>query len=123
MEQHLTIFIEEIKSRSHTVCLLENISLTILFSSEKTDFCLNIGDGDISMAKENVDTPNAAIEGEEGLICSLLDGELKLREAMANGLSITAPFRIILFLESLFFLGKPYNPAVYGRIPTKETVD
>ncbi|PLR82876.1 hypothetical protein CVD25_10830 [Bacillus canaveralius] len=116
MEQHLTIFIEEIKTRRHTACLLEDKSLTILFSSEKIDTCLHISDGVIIIVKDHVGSPDAKIAGEERLICSLLAGELKLREASATGLSIIAPFRIILFLESLFFLGKPYNPTVYGRI-------
>ncbi|MBB5356269.1 hypothetical protein HNR43_002250 [Anoxybacillus mongoliensis] len=50
------------------------------------------------------------IRGSAQAIMSLLKGSLKLQQQLRlNELSITASFRHILLLESIFFLAKPYD--------------
>ncbi|CUA80514.1 hypothetical protein [Anoxybacillus suryakundensis] len=50
------------------------------------------------------------IRGSAKAIMSLLEGSLKLQQQLRlNELSVTASFRHILLLESIFFLAKPYD--------------
>ncbi|EMT45256.1 hypothetical protein [Anoxybacillus flavithermus] len=50
------------------------------------------------------------IRGSTQAMMSLLQGSLKLQQQLRlNELSVTASFRHILLLESIFFLAKPYD--------------
>ncbi|WP_075982791.1 SCP2 sterol-binding domain-containing protein [Bacillus massilinigeriensis] len=108
MQDVLVDFINGVKDKKHLMELVSD-SLILSIKTEKGNANLFIGNGDLTLLDSEEILPDVEIKGEENVISSILQGKLKLREAVKREhLEIEATYRSTLFLETLFILGKPY---------------
>lgn len=110
MEEMLKIFLSAIKKRSHVLKLIETSDcLKIKLVCEGEEDFLVFHRGEVfSLVDNNDSTVTYEIRGKRDSINSLLEGKEKLRVLVNHGqLKVKAPFRIILLIESIFYLTKP----------------
>ena len=105
MEKTIKSFLQTINERSHVLQLIKNTELLVTFVSMEKSIPIAIKNGKIFLSK---DTDSTLINYEiSGDIEQLLEGEETLRYLVRKGrLKISAPFRTILLLESMFYLAK-----------------
>lgn len=90
--------------------ILPNDGLYIELQWEGGQVFLSISKEGIQRVEKTNGDRVITIRGSAQAIMSLLQGSLKLQQQLRlNELSVTASFRHILLLESVFFLGKPYD--------------
>jgi hypothetical protein len=105
MDETVQSFLQIIRERSHVLQLLKHTELLIILISGGKRIQIAIKDGDIYLEHDPDETvPTYEINGE---IKQLLEGKETLRYLVQKGkLKISAPFRTILLLESIFYLTK-----------------
>lgn len=109
MEEMIQVFLSAIKKRSHVLKLIENLDgLKIRLDCENAEGILVFHRGEIfSLVDNDESTVTCVIRGQRDSIYSLLKGNEKLRTLIQNKkLAVTAPFRTILLIESIFYLTK-----------------
>lgn len=109
MIESLKIFQLAIKQQAHVLPLLEHIDLRVKFVCEQNTFQLIIKDGEIFILHDRKDSSQSTseIRGDLNIIQQLLEGKERLRVLERNGqLTVTAPLRTTLLLESVFYLTK-----------------
>lgn len=90
--------------------ILPNDCLYIQLQWENEQILLCISKEGIRRVEEVNAERMITIRGSAQAVMSLLKGSLKLQQQLRlNELSVTASFRHILLLESIFFLAKPYD--------------
>ncbi|ACJ34831.1 hypothetical protein [Anoxybacillus flavithermus] len=90
--------------------ILPNDCLYIQLQWESREVLLCISKEGIRCVEEVDGERVITIRGSAQAMMSLLQGSLKLQQQLRlNELSVTASFRHILLLESIFFLAKPYD--------------
>ncbi|EPZ39845.1 MULTISPECIES: hypothetical protein [Anoxybacillus] len=90
--------------------ILPNDGLYIQLQWESGQILLSISKEGIQRVEKANEDRVISIRGSAQAIMSLLQGSLKLQQQLRlNELSVTASFRHILLLESVFFLAKPYD--------------
>lgn len=111
MQDVLVDFINGVKGKKHLMDLLNDSLIKLSIKTEKSNANLLIGKGDLLMVNsDDVIRPDCEIIGEERIIESVLEGKVKLREAVKReNLEMIATYRTTLYLETLFILGKPYQ--------------
>lgn len=109
MIEFIQVFIKRLQEREHVLELIRNTDLTIDILTNKQSISVSINHGDIYISNNLDDQPNKyIIEGSVCVIKELIEGRHKLRTFIKKGeLSIKAPFRTLLLLESLFYLTNP----------------
>ncbi|XJZ26833.1 hypothetical protein ACF5W4_16075 [Bacillota bacterium Lsc_1132] len=99
-------FIKEIKEKAHVQPLLSKADLSIEFITEMDRISMSFHDGNVLINSDRKSQYCEMIGKETGMI-ALMEGKEKLRSlAEKKALSIKAPFRTILLLESIFYLAK-----------------
>ncbi len=108
---HLQKTVNEWNSRSHLLPFLRKASVVICIQSEDDTFFIHINKGNVELLiEENHHHIDAYLQGQKEHIISLLSGEIKLRQAtVSNVITLQATFRTALYLETLFYLVKPYK--------------
>jgi hypothetical protein len=108
MIEALKIFQLAIKQKRHVLPLLEYIDLRVDLVCEQNVFPLNIKDGEIFMLHDCEGTQSTSeIRADLYTMKQLLEGKERLRVLERNGqLTLTAPIRTTLLLESIFYLTK-----------------
>ncbi len=110
MQERIERFVNEISTKNHIIQLVKNLDLCLTIETEKNRFYLYFKDNNVVLREQN-DLPagcQAKLAGENQLIIELLDGEIKLRDGINFGhFKLECPFRILLALESIFFLSRP----------------
>jgi hypothetical protein len=103
--------VNEWNNRSHLLPFLKKAPVVICIRSEDEVFFIHINKGNVELLFKNVHHHiDAHLQGRKEHIISLLCGEIKLRQAtLSNLISLQATFRTALYLETLFFLVKPYK--------------
>jgi len=90
--------------------ILPNEPIYIELQWESRQVLLCVSREGIRRVEETDEERVITIRGSTQAIMSLLQGSLKLQQQLRlNELSVTASFRHILLLESIFFLAKPYD--------------
>jgi hypothetical protein len=101
MKEAVQSFLTEIREKDHLLQLINQNRFSLTFKQGQENISLAFKDGEIIF---DFLLPNYEIKGD---ISSLLKGEKTLRALIRNGdISINAPFRVLLMLESFFYLGK-----------------
>ncbi|MGS2779310.1 hypothetical protein ACVBAX_18265 [Robertmurraya sp. GLU-23] len=113
MHVQLQRTVNEWNNRSHLLPFLKKAPVVICIRSEDEAFFIHINKGKVELLFEkdhhHID---AHLQGKKEDIISLLRGEIKLRQAtLSNFISLQSSFRTALYLETLFFLVKPYKHA------------
>lgn len=110
MRDAVQTFLTTIKEREHVLKLIEHLEmLAIRVVCEHATIKLAFHRGKAIFLEENREIAiSCEVSGmAESIIC-LLSGEKKLRYLIIDGqLKVTASFRTILLLESIFYLTKP----------------
>ncbi|WP_066258620.1 hypothetical protein [Neobacillus drentensis] len=108
MIEELKAFQLEIKQQGHILPLLEHIDLRVNLVSELTTIQIFIKNNEIFILHDSDATQNIPeICGDPQAIKQLLEGKERLRTLERNGqLTISAPIRTTLLLESIFYLTK-----------------
>lgn len=110
MEEMIQVFLSAIKKCDRVLKLIENLDgLKIKLVCENAEGLLVFHRGEVFSLVDNDDrSVTYVIRGQRDSIYSLLEGNQKLRTLIQNKkLKITAPFRTILLIESIFYLTKP----------------
>lgn len=110
MEEMIHVFLSAIKKQCHVLKLIENLDgLKLKLICEEAETILIFRRGEVFLLVDNDGRSDSyVIKGERDSICSLLSGNEKLRTLIHNKkLRLTAPFRTILLIESIFYLTKP----------------
>ncbi|WP_080844204.1 hypothetical protein [Cytobacillus gottheilii] len=105
MEQLAKSFIQELEQKQHVFQLLQNRNLTVHFHSETEHLYLRIDGGraDITSQMEC----EMEIHGPKATMTHLFQRKIKLRQMMKEQpIQIRGPFRSILLLETILYLGK-----------------
>jgi hypothetical protein len=111
MIERIVQFTKELENKNHIIQLLKNLDLCLTIETVSDGaYYLYFQKNKIEL-RGNKSIPAdsyATIRGEKNLLNSLFDGEVKLREGVSlNYFQLNCPFRTLLVLESIFFLGKP----------------
>ncbi|MEW9109388.1 MAG: SCP2 sterol-binding domain-containing protein [Cytobacillus gottheilii] len=105
MEQLAKSFIQELGQKQHVFQVLQNRRLTVHFHSEAEHLYLRIEDGraDVTSQMEC----EMEIYGPKTTLTHLFQQKIKLRQLMKEQpIQIKGPFRSILLLETILYLGK-----------------
>lgn len=110
MEELVTAFIHEVKTKEHLAVFLKGNSFSLGIRTENEKMCIRFRNGDVSICSPDPNhTYDVLISGSKDRICSVLMGNEKLRNAMkTKTIFVDSTFRKILFLESLFCLSKQH---------------
>ncbi|WHY66223.1 hypothetical protein [Neobacillus sp. SuZ13] len=108
MIEVLETFQIAIKQQGHLLPLLEHIQTRVNLICEQNTYQIIIKDREVFILYDSVETPaRSEIRGDLHAMKQLLTGEERLRALERNGLlSISAPIRTTLLLESIFYLTK-----------------
>ncbi|MDR7237880.1 hypothetical protein [Neobacillus drentensis] len=108
MIEELKAFQLAIKQQGHILPLLDHIDLRVNLVSELTTIQIFIKNNEIFILHDSDATQNIPeICGDLQAIKQLLEGKERLRTLERNGqLTISAPIRTTLLLESIFYLTK-----------------
>lgn len=110
MIEYVQDFIDRINEREHILLLIEDVELKISFIIEEKQQMLSIFfcHGEVILLNDmNTVYDSVEIYGEQCSFKVLMEGRETLRTLMKTGdLRVSAPFRTLLLLESLFYLGK-----------------
>ncbi len=108
MKDTVQLFIDEIKNKPHVQPLITKANLSIELITEVERVSMGFFDGAVCMnPNDRVLYKNWQMTGREEGMVALLAGQEKLRSlAEKKVLTIKAPFRTILLLESIFYLAK-----------------
>lgn len=99
-------FAASLRDQNHLQPLVANKQFTVTFIAGKERVTLIFLDGDVTLYPQIVEERvDCRIVGKEHAISDLLAGKERLRTLVnSRQLSVVAPYRIILLLESIFFL-------------------
>jgi hypothetical protein len=101
MKEAVESFLTGIKEKEHLLQLIDKNRFSLTFKQGQENISLAFKDGEIHL---DFLLPNYELSGD---ISRLLEGEKTLRALIRSGnISINAPFRVLLMLESFFYLGK-----------------
>ncbi|HEY2419897.1 MAG TPA: hypothetical protein VGI04_00685 [Neobacillus sp.] len=105
MNEAVQNFIQTINGRDHVLQLLDNTELHVRLVEGEEGILIALNNGKVYLQQETDSTlPVYEINGD---IKQLLNGTETLRSLVQKGkINITAPFRTILLLESIFYLTK-----------------
>ncbi|PEQ84131.1 hypothetical protein CN481_23350 [Bacillus sp. AFS006103] len=108
MKEVVKAFQLAIKQQGHILPLLEHGDLRVNLVSELTTIQLVIKNREVFILHDNEGTQTIPeIRGDLQAIKQLLEGKERLRTLERNGqLTISAPIRTTLLLESIFYLTK-----------------
>lgn len=108
MIEALKTFQLAIKQQGHVLSLMEHINLRVNLVCEQKIMQIIIKDGDLFTLYAREDTQaETEIHGDLKAIKQLLEGKERLRVLERNGqLTVSAPLRTTLLLESIFYLTK-----------------
>ncbi|MEH7501271.1 hypothetical protein V7152_04370 [Neobacillus drentensis] len=108
MIEALKTFQLAIKQQGHLLPLLGHIDLRVNLVCDQQDIQIIIKDGEIFSLHDSDETQTIfEIRGDLIAMKQLLEGKERLRVLERNGqLSISAPIRTTLLLESIFYLTK-----------------
>lgn len=111
MMEEVQNFLMTIKERTHVLQLIQNTELLVTIACLQQKINLIIKNGEILFLQDaDVVLPTCEISGELGSLKELLDGKETLRFLVRKGhLKVSAPFRTVLLLESVFYLTKAYR--------------
>jgi hypothetical protein len=110
MIEALKTFQLAIKQQGHVLPLMEHINLRVNLVCEQKTMQIIIKDGELLTLYVHRDDTQAETEirGDLNAIKQLLEGKERLRVLERLGqLTISAPLRATLLLESIFYLTKP----------------
>ncbi|PLR92598.1 hypothetical protein [Bacillus sp. T33-2] len=109
MEEKLQVFAGQVESKGHMFQLVKKLHIILALQTEKGEYRIGFHNNKVDFNIAPVDeTSLFTICGQEEAFCSVLEGRLKLRDAVAGQkLKTTCPFRILLTLESLIYLARP----------------
>lgn len=116
MKERIEDFRNVLMKKNHIMQLAQNMNLCLEFEIEYGVFCLHIHKNIINLT--NGWCPHAdqhiSLIGNEGNIRYLLDGKIKLRDAIQLGyVQLECPFRTLLALESIIYLARPLPEEVF----------
>ena len=108
MIEVLKTFQLAIKEQGHLLPLLEHIDAKVNLICEQNTYQIIIKDREVFILHDSREThTRSEIRGDLHAMKQLLTGEVRLRALERNGLlSISAPIRTTLLLESIFYLTK-----------------
>ncbi|NRD76423.1 SCP2 sterol-binding domain-containing protein [Bacillus sp. BRMEA1] len=109
MIEAINTFLQQVKVREHIVPLIQQADLRVSLHCHAAPVQLVIKNGEILMLHDSEQQikPNNVIWGSAHAFELLLEGKTRLRELERNGdLKIEASLRMILLLESIFYLTK-----------------
>ena len=111
MLEQLQRTVDEWNSRSHLLPFLKKGPMVICIKTEDGVFYIHINNEKVELLLDETIYPiNAELQGNKVMLQSLLLGEIKLRQAKASNLiSLKSSFRTELYLETMFYLVKPYE--------------
>jgi hypothetical protein len=109
MIEALKTFQLAIKQQGLVLPLMEHINLRVNLVCEQKIMQIIIKDGELFTLYAREDTQaETEIRGDLNAIKQLLEGKERLRILERNGqLTVSAPLRATLLLESIFYLTKP----------------
>lgn len=103
--------VDEWNNRNHLLPFLKKGPIVVCINTEDETFFIHINNGKVELLLEG-EHPHidAELQGKKEILLSLLRGEMKLRQAKASNLvRLKSSFRTELYLETMFFLVKPYK--------------
>lgn len=110
MNGNVQAFINHLNEREHVLLLIENAEVSIRFIENGNVISIAIYNGKIQLANDLNIERNIEISGSSTSLKELLEGRTMLRMLIKRGdLQVSAPFRTLLLLESLFYFGKTLN--------------
>lgn len=99
-------FIETFAQQGHVFSLIKNADIKVKFCCDQESAVIEIKNGKMSLLN-NQDQIWYEIKGEPDAMKQLFEGTERLRVLEHKGrLTVSAPLRAILLLESIFFLTK-----------------
>ncbi|MED3622472.1 SCP2 sterol-binding domain-containing protein [Neobacillus thermocopriae] len=124
MIEAVQVFLQEVKKRNHLFPLIDQVDIRVVLKSEQQTIQFIIKNGEILFLHERNDSqPHCLISGSSDGLAQLLKGQEKLRTLERIGsLTITAPLRTVLLLESIFYLANSRNEKMKKRRETNQNV-
>ncbi|CAM3781994.1 SCP2 sterol-binding domain-containing protein [Mesobacillus zeae] len=107
MEKCLERFVERAEGKKHLYELTKMNSIALTAETTTGDFTIFFENKRVSLRPGLLDSAAVTLKGNIGVILALLDGKLKLREAVRrNFLDVRGNFRAILLAESFLYLNR-----------------
>jgi hypothetical protein len=108
MIEAMKTFLLTIKQQEHVVPLLKHLNLRVNLVCEQQTLQLVIKEREILLLHDEEKTKTTSeIQGNQTAFIQLLEGKERLRVLERNGqITVSAPLRIVLLLESIFYLTK-----------------
>ena len=109
MRERIDRFVSVIPSKEHVLQLVKKLDLDLKIESDSETFYLSFRKGKVVWSDYNFPAGNTVtISGRDAYLEQLLDGDLKLLQGVKmNYFTTDCPFRVLLILDSLFYLSKP----------------
>lgn len=116
MHERIECFMNEIQKKNHIMLLVNNLDLCLSIEAENHTYYLYFKKNKVELNKDGSSSAAhyAKLSGREDFLIHLLEGQIKLREAINIGyLNLICPFRTLLVLESIFYLARPMPAKVF----------
>jgi hypothetical protein len=108
MNQTVQTFLDTLKEREHILQLINQNHFLLKFVCGVERFYLLFKNEEVTLHSCEEDLDIYIISGDIASVKEILEGKERLRYLVQKELiTVKAPFRIILLLESIFFLAKP----------------
>jgi hypothetical protein len=114
MQEAVSSFLMAVKRQGQLQPLLESADLRVSLISDQQTIVLVIKHGEVTASNEiDMEHTTIKISGQPLEITRLLEGRERLRVLQkSRRLMVSAPLRIILLLESMFYLTMPHGNLV-----------
>ena len=101
-------FVERVNSKEHIEIFMKKASLSLKIQCDEEYLTLIILNGFIKIdTAQKIENPDVFISGTSESLTSIIEGKETLRKLEQTGkIKILSTFRNMLFLETLFILGK-----------------
>lgn len=111
LDQVLTTFTEQFNQNSALIYLVQDKTIKVCFESNNSENYYLFFENSIAQTNQlflEDQYEIVTIKGEEQILSEIISGKQKLRQAISSqNLSVSATFRAILLLESIFCLTNP----------------
>ncbi len=111
LDQILTTFTEQFNQNNALIYLVQDKTIKVCFETKNSENYYLFFENSIAQTKQlflEDQYETVTIIGEEQIIREIISGKQKLRQAISSqNLTVSATFRAILLLESIFFLTNP----------------
>lgn len=116
MKERIEEFRNALMKKNHIMQLAQDLNLCLKFETEYGIFFFHIQKNMINLTEtfSSLADQHISLIGSEENLRYLLDGKIKLRDAIQLGyVKLECPFRTLLALESILYLARPLPEEIF----------